>query len=1262
MRSSPVKSRILLHLDHAANRRLLAEALGARHEIIATGADDTLDLAFDLCVVDGPALDRLWERVRARRAAEQPHFLPFLLVVSRQDVGMATRYLWQTVDELIFSPIQKVELQARVENLLNARRLSVELERRVAEHTAALHASETRLRAILDTEPECVKLLAADGSLLNINPAGLRILAADSFEQVAGQCVYPLVVAEHREAFRRLVEGVFAGQPGALEFEIINLKGERRWLETHATPLRDPAGAVTALLGVTRDITERKPAEMALRESEHLLAESQRIAHIGSWVLDLTGRHRWSDETYRLFGVPPDTITLTTEAFLNLIHADDRPAMQAWIAACVAREHPGELEFRIIRPDGTTRWMSGQGELMCDDTGRPTHIAGTVQDITERKRAEERLRRLNRTYEMLSQINQLIVRERDPQAILERACRIAVDNGGFKLAWIGLRASAGELLKLVAQAGATPDTLAILDHLFGDPQQGCTFTDRALETGRHAVCNDIARDPLAAAWRAAALERGYRAMVALPVTVAGQPVGTFNLYASDAEFFDAEELRLLDELAADIGFALENSQRETERRAGEERLARQRAALIELTSQGAIEGLDLLAALRRITETAARTLDVARVGIWRFNREHSAIECVDLFEAATQRHSAGAVLTAATHPAYFRALAEVEVLAADDAIRDPRTSELAEDYLRPLGIQSVLDVPIHTGGQLSGVLCHEHAGSLRPWTADEKTFAVAMANLVSLAVEGWERRQAESALRESEARFREIAETIEEVFWVADPAKNRVLYVSPAYEKIWGRTCASLYESARPWLEAIHPDDRERVRLAAETQQTSGGYDETYRILRPDGAVRWIRDVAFPVRNESGDVVRIVGVARDITERRQLEEQLRLSQKMEAIGLLAGGVAHDFNNILAAILMQAELIGMAEDVSEEVHDGLQQIRAAAERGANLTRQLLLFSRKQVMQPRDLDLNDVVTSLARMLQRIIGEDVHLQLNLHPRPLLTRADAGMLDQLLLNLVVNARDAMPKGGRLVIETCAKDVTAAEAALTPDASAGRYVCLRVSDTGCGIAPEDLGRIFEPFFTTKEPGKGTGLGLATVFGIVKQHGGWIAVESAVGQGTTFQVFLPAVEAAASGAAASTQPAPRGGTETILLVEDDPGVRTLTRRVLEGAGYRVLEAANGVEALAIGERHRGEIDLLFTDIVMPGGISGRELAARLQATHPTLRVVFTSGYSAEIAGRELALQPGQNFIQKPAAPRELLETIRRCLDSPPGGPLVPSAG
>jgi two-component system, cell cycle sensor histidine kinase and response regulator CckA len=305
-----------------------------------------------------------------------------------------------------------------------------------------------------------------------------------------------------------------------------------------------------------------------------------------------------------------------------------------------------------------------------------------------------------------------------------------------------------------------------------------------------------------------------------------------------------------------------------------------------------------------------------------------------------------------------------------------------------------------------------------------------------------------------------------------------------------------------------------------------------------------------------------------------------------------------------------------------------------------------------MQPRDLDLNEVVTGLAKMLQRIIGEDVRLQFNIHPRARIIRADAGMVDQVLMNLVVNSRDAMSGGGRIVIETGERLFTEEEAALIPDCKPGRYVSLRVTDTGCGIAPENLSRIFEPFFTTKELGKGTGLGLSTVFGIVKQHGGSLAVESEVGRGTTFEIYLPAIESVGkSPDEAAMAPEPRGGTETILLVEDEFAVRNLTCAVLERAGYRVLEAPNGIAALKIWEQHQDSIGLLLTDMVMPEGVSGRDLAARLRARNPNLRVVFTSGYSSDIAGRELSLRERQYFLQKPASSQQLLETVRRCLDS-----------
>jgi PAS domain S-box-containing protein len=1081
-------------------------------------------------------------------------------------------------------------------------------ERKQAE--AALRESELRNRIIAN-------LVSDYAYIFRVTPDGRLVgeWVTESFTRVFGMTLpeiqalggwQELVVPEDLRLALAHAQKVAAGKTDVCEMRWRTATGEIRWLRDYAQPVFDESGTrVVRVFGASQDITERKRAEEARRESEHLLSESQRIAHIGSWWLDLQGRHRWSDETYRLFGLSPEAGIITTETFLTLIHPDDRPAMQAWITACAAGQRPDELQFRIVRPDGTERWMSGRGELVRDATGRPVHMAGTVQDITERRQAEAALReseerfrllvdhapeaivqldvetgrfvhsnpaaerlfglsaaelarlgpvelsppvqpdgqpsetkaraliaaalagetpvfewmhrdptgrdipcevrllrmdfggrtilrgsvlditerkaaearihRLNRTYAVLSDINQLIVREADPQALLAGACRIAVEKGGFQMAWID-RTDADGQLQVAAHTGATPDALDVLRPLVEGPQPDCALTFQAFRAGQRAVCNDIATDERTRAWREAALARNFRAMASLPLKVRGRVVGTFNLYAGELGFFDEEELRLLDELAVDIGFALEVHERE---------LARQHA---------------------------------------------------------------------------------------------------------------------------------------------------------------------EAALRESEERFREIAETIQEVFWVTDAAKTRMLYVSPAYERIWGRPCQSLYESPRDWLEAIHPDDREHVAHAAATQQASGRYNVEYRIVRPDGQVRWIRDVAFPVRDGSGQVVRVVGVARDVTERRELAEQLRQAQKMEAIGQLAGGVAHDFNNILAVIMMQVGLTESLQNLPHEAREGLEQIRLAAGRAANLTRQLLLFSRRQVMQPRILDLNEVVTSLAKMLQRIIGEDVRLELRLHPAPLMTRADAGMLDQVLMNLAVNARDAMPRGGKLVVETAARTLTEAETAAIPEATAGRYVSLRVTDAGSGIPPEILPRIFEPFFTTKEPGKGTGLGLATVYGIVNQHGGCIRVTSEPGRGTSFEVLLPAREDASAEAGEAAQPVPRGGTETILLVEDDAAVRQLTRAVLEAHGYRVLEAAHGREALALWEQADGRVDLLLADLVMPEGLSGSALAERLRARRSDLRVVFTSGYSAEIAGRELSLKPGQNFLQKPATSTDLLDTVRRCLD------------
>ena len=405
-----------------------------------------------------------------------------------------------------------------------------------------------------------------------------------------------------------------------------------------------------------------------------------------------------------------------------------------------------------------------------------------------------------------------------------------------------------------------------------------------------------------------------------------------------------------------------------------------------------------------------------------------------------------------------------------------------------------------------------------------------------------------------------------------------------------------------------------------------------------------------------------IATLRNRVQRKHLEEQLRQSQKMEAVGQLAGGVAHDFNNVLTVIQGNASLLLNPQLDPAERSGCSRQIVQAAERAASLTRQLLIFSRKQVMRPAPVDLNEVVANLTKMLRRILGEDVVLQTNYAPEQALIHADAGMIEQVLMNLMVNARDAMPAGGQLSLSTSKEKFTRAQVEKNPDAVAGTHVRLVVSDTGCGIPRENLPRIFEPFFTTKSVGKGTGLGLATVYSIIQQHRGWITVSSEVNQGSTFNLYFPAVE----GGRAEKDPAlaaaklPRG-TGTILVVEDELAVRVLVSNLLQRCGYTVLAAESGVAAMKVWQEHQDRIQLLLTDIIMPDGMNGYELAQQLQAARPGLKIIYTSGYSGEVVGKCLTLADGVNFLQKPYPPQKLLQILQDQLGHNQEGHCQPEA-
>jgi PAS domain S-box-containing protein len=979
------------------------------------------------------------------------------------------------------------------------------------------------------------------------------------------------------------------------------------WITPLASSHPDAGGAATyvvewflatlALAGLipAAILAETEEGQESLRKHKQDLREAQRLAVLGSWVWDLeTGKMDWSEELCRMEGKEPQSWvgTRTTAAMNDLAYytAESRERLEDALKNARQNGTSFAIELEGVLPNDQHIWRAARGEAERDRDGRVVRLRGTFQDITEQRRTEQRVKHLNRVYAMLSGVNEIIVRDNDPQMVLTASCRIAVEKGHFLMAWIGLTDGGGEDLRIAAHAGATEETLEIIRKLLTSESEkdSCAITTHALQSGERGVCNDIMSDSRTESWRAAARQRDYRSMASLALKKGGRAIGTFNLYADEPHFFDAAELHLLDELAGDISFALEVQEREARR------------------------------------------------------------------------------------------------------------------------------------------------------------------------------RQAEEALHESEERFRQLAENIHEVFWMTD-AHNRILYVSPAYESIWGRTCASLYESQVTWRDSIHPEDLDAVLRTLPGQTASGLFENFYRIRRSDGAIRWIHDRGFPVRDAAGQILRYVGTASDITEVRQaqeeqtklaamvamsrdligiagldgrvlylnpaglslagiptleqarkmnigeflpdervmqemlgvlenegywageasinnfadgsafdaeiqafrirddrgqplclatvtrdirerrkaeaerakLETQLDQAARMELIGRLAGGVAHDFNNMLTVILGYAAIGKNAPGLDERHRRHLIEIEKAAQRSKDITQQLLGFSRQQVIAPVPSNLNDLVADLLQSFTQLIGEDIDLGFRPADDLGTVVVDPSQINQILLNLVANARDAMTTGGRLTIETANVTVTGEQCRIQPGATPGPHVLLSVSDTGAGMRKETMAHVFEPFFTTKDRDKGTGLGLATVFGIVEQNKGFVTVDSELSHGTTFKIYLPRIadEVIAPTAAGESLATP-SGAGTVLLVEDDDLVRELARFALESFGYRPLVASNPDEAINLCLRERSEIQLMLSDVVMPG-MDGLALRDRVLAINPNIKVLFMSGYTSNVMVNHGVLKKSVNFIQKP---------------------------
>jgi PAS domain S-box-containing protein len=611
-----------------------------------------------------------------------------------------------------------------------------------------------------------------------------------------------------------------------------------------------------------------------------------------------------------------------------------------------------------------------------------------------------------------------------------------------------------------------------------------------------------------------------------------------------------------------------------------------------------------------------------------------------------------------------------------DIATDPLWASIRHLAL-PHGLRACWSTPIASrDGKILGTFAMYYR---EPRTPDAEHLQL-IGNATHLAGIAIEHDRAKAELRAAEARYRTLVERLPAITYIAElGAGGAWHYVSPQIETMLGFSPAEWLSDPMNWMNHIYPEDRE-VALAAEKlfQETHELFQAEYRMCARDGRLLWFRDEGVLLHETDGQGLLMQGVMHDITERKRLEDQLRHSQKMEAVGQLAGGVAHDFNNLLMLIQAHNEHLRDRLAADDPARKDALEIENAVTRAASLTGQLLAFSRKQVLRPKVLDLNAVLADVAEMLHRLIGENI--EVNIAPGRSLGRvkADPGQMEQIILNLAVNSRDAMPNGGKLTIETRDVELDENGSRSHEGAPAGKYVMLAVSDTGSGMDTETQARMFEPFFTTKAPGKGTGLGLATVYGVVRHSDGWIWVDSEPGRGTTFKIHLPRVEESrveesrvddfrveepvvcdieesrAQGQPSKTAPSlatgPKG-TETVLVVEDQDGIRDIVRESLRRNGYKVLIAVDGNEALEMANAYPDPIHLLVTDLVMPN-IGGRELAQRLTPLRPGMKVLFMSGYSEYSALENEETRPSATVLQKPFSLDALARNVRRVLDEP----------